>query len=233
MSEQLGRISIATNGNGVYCRDCGATPAAPIQIRGHRGLIVYMKFLTAHGPFCRDCGLATYRRMTVENVWLGWWGAFSMAINPITIMINLTAHQTLQQLPPPIPGSPGQPADPGKPLLRRRSFIAFLALFALFCSISPILSILTLIKGDRPEPHPTPMAGQCVRGEGSRGVSDLSADLAIVRCDDSRAEAKVLARASTNPGPSACAAYSRTDLARTSLADQQGPMLCLLLLGSG
>ncbi len=110
----------------LYCRHCGATPAAAVDIRGHRGFIVFMQFLRMSGPFCRDCGLATYRRMTLENVWLGCWGPMSMFINPLTMLINLIAYNSIAKLAPPIPGMPGRPLDPGKPLFQRPAALGFL-----------------------------------------------------------------------------------------------------------
>ncbi|MFF3568708.1 hypothetical protein [Nocardia jiangxiensis] len=110
----------------LYCAHCGATPAAAVDVRGHRGLLVFMQFLRMPGPFCRDCGLATYRRMTVESVWLGWWGPMSMFINPLTMLFNLFAYNSIAKLAPPVPGMPGRPMDPGKPLFQRPAALGFL-----------------------------------------------------------------------------------------------------------
>ncbi|MBB5911204.1 hypothetical protein BJY24_000071 [Nocardia transvalensis] len=108
-----------------YCVHCGGTPAAPVTIRGHRGRLLWMTFLHRTGPFCRNCGLAVYRRMTLENVWLGWWGPFSMFINAATMLFNVLTYREIARLAPPIPGMPGQPLDPGKPLFRRPAAIGF------------------------------------------------------------------------------------------------------------
>lgn len=112
--------------NGIYCNHCGATPAARVDFRGHRGLIFLMQFLKMPGPFCRNCGLATYRKMTADSLWQGWWGLLSFVINPITMLINLPARATVAKLPPPIPGSPYLPQSPGKPLYKRPEFAGFL-----------------------------------------------------------------------------------------------------------
>ncbi|MEV6657285.1 hypothetical protein [Nocardia fluminea] len=87
-----------------------------------------MQFLKSSGPFCRDCGLATYRRLTVESMWIGWWGILSFVINPVTMLINLSARSTLTTLPPPIPGGPRLPMQPGKPLFQRVEFLLAIAL---------------------------------------------------------------------------------------------------------
>ncbi|WP_194289677.1 hypothetical protein [Nocardia macrotermitis] len=126
----------------VYCAHCGATPAAAVTIRGHRGFIVFMQFLRMSGPFCRDCGLSTYRRMTVESAWLGWWGVASSIINPITMLINLAAYNSISKLAPPLPGMPGRPMDPGKPLFQRPG-----ALGLLIPIVVPLLLILLSVLG--------------------------------------------------------------------------------------
>ncbi|MGV9677594.1 LppU/SCO3897 family protein [Nocardia sp. NPDC003482] len=117
--------------NGIYCAHCGATPAVPVNFRAHRGLIFLMQFRTARGPFCRDCGLATFRRMTGDSLWQGWWGLLSFVINPITMLSNLPARSKVAALPPPIPGSPYQPMNPGAPLTRRPQMIGLLVPLAL------------------------------------------------------------------------------------------------------
>jgi hypothetical protein len=127
----------------VYCAHCGGTPAAPVNIRGHSGFLFWMVLHRMPGPFCRDCGLATYRRMTIESVWLGWWSPFSLFINPITMLINLSAYGEISRLPPPIPGMPGQPMDPGKTLFRRFGAIGFLIpvlILSWFFVILPLIS---------------------------------------------------------------------------------------------
>lgn len=118
----------ASTANGVYCAYCGSMPAARVDIRGHRGFVIFMQFLKSPGPFCRDCGLATYRRMTVESMWIGWWGFLSAVVNPVTMLINLGSRSTLTKLPPPIPGGPRIPMQPGKPLFHRAEFLLAAAL---------------------------------------------------------------------------------------------------------
>ncbi|MBB5915970.1 hypothetical protein BJY24_004882 [Nocardia transvalensis] len=132
-----------TAGQALYCLHCGGTPAAAVTIRSHRGFILWMQFVRMPGPFCRDCGLATLRRMTIESVWLGWWGPLSLLINAVTIIANMGAHSRIDQLPPPIPGMPGRPMDPGKPLFHRPGAIGFaipLGILLWFTVILPLLS---------------------------------------------------------------------------------------------
>lgn len=133
--------AVPSTANGVYCHYCGATPAVVVDVRGHRGFLVMMQFLRSPGPFCRDCGMATYRRMTVESLWLGWWGMLSSVINPITMLINLGPRSRILALPAPIPGSPRRPMDPGKPLYQRPGFLGFFAIvLALFLFV--LVSVL-------------------------------------------------------------------------------------------
>ncbi|WP_280265976.1 hypothetical protein [Nocardia wallacei] len=124
-----------------YCTHCGGTPAVPVTIYGHRGLVLWMRFLRRSGPFCRDCGLAIYRQMTLENVWRGWWGPFSVFINAVTMLFNLLTYRDITKLPPPIPGMPGRPMSPGKPLFRRP--VAFGFLIPAVLSVSATALVVT------------------------------------------------------------------------------------------
>jgi len=137
-------FSTYNTANGVYCNYCGATPAVATDVRGHRGFIFYMQFVKSPGPFCRDCGLATYRRLTIESLWIGWWGMLSSVINPVTMLINLGARSRIVALPPPIPGGPRRPMDPGKPLYQRPAFLGW---FALWFVLVAALWILVLTGG--------------------------------------------------------------------------------------
>ncbi|MFJ1459342.1 hypothetical protein [Nocardia sp. N2S4-5] len=127
----------------LYCLHCGATPAAAVTIRSHRGFILMMQFVRMPGPFCRDCGLATLRRMTIQSVWFGWWGPLSLFINAITILSNMSAHSRIAQLPPPIPGMPGRPMDPGPPLFRRLGAIGFLIPLGILLWFTVVLPLIS------------------------------------------------------------------------------------------
>ncbi|WP_213450783.1 hypothetical protein [Rhizomonospora bruguierae] len=117
------------------CRFCGSVPAAKATFRGHQGFIVIMRFLHLEGPFCRDCGLSTFRSMTANTLWQGWYGVGSFIITPITIVMNLIRRGKVAGLPAPRPAPDGnsrQPMDPGAPLMTRPAAIIGLAIpFAL------------------------------------------------------------------------------------------------------
>lgn len=241
--------------NGVHCLYCGATPAAVVQFRGHRGFVFFMQFLKQPGPFCRSCGLATYRRMTGESMLAGWWGPLSMVINPITMLINLPARSEVAQLPEPLPGSPYQPMDPGAPMYKRWQFLGILV---------PIAAIVFLVVVASTAPSSTetssgyvPYGGQnptfavpsipsfamplipaipsmppVLENTGERGidsatigdcvwnkhasvdVDDDNPDMAIVPCDDPRAQAEVLARYAM-AGTTACEMMTESDASYT------------------
>ncbi|MFI8390957.1 hypothetical protein [Streptomyces sp. NPDC085540] len=143
------------------CRLCGAWPAAHATVRGHQGLIVLMRFLSLRGPFCRDCGLATYRRMSSDTLWQGWWGPLSVFITPVTLLMNLGPRASFRRLAPPAGGY--RPAlDPGKPLWRRAPVLLFLAPVLLVLLGIPTLIGIALLVGDD---EPTLSVGQCVADE--------------------------------------------------------------------
>ena len=108
--------SFASTANGVYCAYCGSTPAARLDIRGHRGFVI---------------------------MWIGWWGILSFVINPVTMLINLGARSTLTTLPPPIPGGPRVPMPPGKPLWHRVEFLLAIALIVLGPIVLLVLASLS------------------------------------------------------------------------------------------
>ncbi|MFD3470186.1 hypothetical protein ACFWWM_28240 [Streptomyces sp. NPDC058682] len=171
------------------CRLCGAWPAAHATVRGHQGLIVLMRFLSLRGPFCRDCGLATYRRMSSDTLWQGWWGPLSVFITPVTLLMNLGPRASFRRLAPPAGGY--RPAlDPGKPLWRRAPFLLLLTPALLVLLAVPALVVVGLVAG---EPQLT--SGQCVRNEGSWTDQDLE----VLSCASPRAEYRVTERPDT-PG---------------------------------
>ncbi|WP_280258795.1 LppU/SCO3897 family protein [Nocardia wallacei] len=207
--------------NGVYCAYCGATPAAPVDFRGHRGMLIVMQFLRQPGPFCRDCGLATYRRMTVESAWLGWWGFLSLVINPITMLINLPGRSTVAALAPPIPGSPRQPMDPGKPLLRRP------AALGLLLPVAAALSIVAgvLVSGGGTDELAT---GDCLDTRDHSALRMAKASqLVETGCSDPAAQAKIVVRLDNTHDTSRCREYPDADDAFTDSDDTKYFVLCV------
>ncbi|MEU3774559.1 hypothetical protein AB0F11_15410 [Streptomyces sp. NPDC032472] len=145
------------------CRICGSVPAAPATVRGHQGMLVLMRFLRAEGPLCRNCGLATYRRMTSDTLWQGWWGPLSLFITPVTLLMNLGPRAAFHRLAPPS-GSILPPLDPGRPLWRRPPALVLLVLTVLLSFSLPTLIVLGILAG---EDKPAALTvGSCVRNLG-------------------------------------------------------------------
>lgn len=196
-------------GNGIYCRVCGATPAANVSFRGHQGMIFVMRFLRRPGPFCRDCGLATYREMTSRSLVQGWWGWLSMFINPITMLVNLAPRRTVAALPPPVPGSPRPPLDPGRPMLRRPAM-----LMLLLPLVGIVAVVVACVVGAKSDPEYASV-GDCVydsNGSSWKYADDNHPDVSKVSCSDSRAQAEVVGKVNgTTDGKSACAVYPTAD----------------------
>ncbi|MCJ1675952.1 hypothetical protein MTF65_00960 [Streptomyces sp. APSN-46.1] len=166
------------------CRFCGAYPAAHATVRGHQGFIVIMRFLSLPGPFCRDCGLSTYRRMSGDTLWQGWWGPLSFFITPVTLLMNLGPRAAFRRLPAPAGGF--RPAlDPGKPLWRRGPALLFLVPALLIVLGIPALIVLGLLVGD--DKPPTLSPGQCVQNVGT--LKDQ--ELVVTDCGSPRAEYRV------------------------------------------
>ncbi|WP_280271028.1 LppU/SCO3897 family protein [Nocardia wallacei] len=208
--------------NGVYCAYCGATPAAHVDFRGHRGMLIVMQFLRQPGPFCRNCGLSTYRRMTVESAWVGWWGFLSFVINPITMLINLPARSKVAALAPPIPGSPRQPMDPGKPLLRRPAALGLLLPVAAVLTI--VVGVLVSSGGD----HDQLATGDCVDTRDHGAIRDAKAsELVKIGCSDPAAQAKIVARLDNTHDTFKCRQYSEANEEFTDSDDRKYFVLCV------
>ncbi|WP_261951724.1 hypothetical protein [Streptomyces nigrescens] len=162
------------------CMFCGAQPAVQATVRGHQGILYVMRFLSRSGMFCRSCGLATYREMSAKTLWQGWWSPLSVAITPLTLLINLGPRSRFRKLAPPMGGF-RPPLDPGKPLTRRPEAMLFLVPMTLLALLLPVLFIIGLLADD---PHDrssttgvekaqTLVVGDCVHNDGDWHDQDL------------------------------------------------------------
>ncbi|MCL7493275.1 MULTISPECIES: hypothetical protein [Streptomyces] len=172
------------------CRLCGAQPAVQATVRGHQGLLFLMRFLSRRGMFCRSCGLATYREMSAKTLWQGWWSPLSVAITPLTLLMNLGPRSRFRKLAAPVGGF-GPSLDPGKSLLRRPEALLFLVPMALVVLAIPTLFVLgAFVQGAGIGKVPTLAVGDCVRNEGDWKDQDLE----VVDCGSADAEYKVTRR---------------------------------------
>ncbi|MFJ4777574.1 hypothetical protein [Streptomyces sp. NPDC088762] len=169
------------------CRMCGAWPVAAETVYGHQGFIVLMRFLSRKGPFCRDCGLATYRRMSSDTMWQGWWGPLSAFITPVTLLMNLGPRAAFRRLAPPAGGF-RPPLDPGRPLWRRVPFLLVLVPMLLVVLAFPTLLVIGLVVGD--DKPVTLTVGQCVRNAGDWSDQELI----VESCGSPSAEYRVTRR---------------------------------------
>lgn len=168
------------------------------------------------GPFCRACGLTTYRDLTADSLWRGWWGKYSLAINPVMMLANLYYRIRIGALGAP-EDHPWPPMTPGKPLYRRWQVIGFavpitataLVASAIFSGINPEL----------PEPPKTPIpawalgptttsapptrwagsatVGECLYNTKSETwIDDPHPDLELTPCTDPKAQVEIVGIAS-------------------------------------
>ncbi|MFJ8538811.1 hypothetical protein [Streptomyces sp. NPDC093591] len=186
------------------CQVCGAMPAAPVTVRGHQGMVVIMKFLKREGLFCRTCALASFRDMQADTLVLGWWGALSVFITPITLLSNLGALSGIKRMPDPVAPGWRPPLDPGKPVFRRPAGVLALiplCLLGLVMVAFPVLALLGLAVGpsDRDDSgastprrdYPTLTAGSCARNDETWPAQDLKPE----PCDAAAAQYRVYAPA--------------------------------------
>jgi len=155
--------------NELQCRFCGSYPAKEATIRGHRGIIIMMQFLSQKGPFCRDCGISTVRTMSANTLVQGWWAYASFIITPITLLINLFQRLKFKDMPAPRPAPDGNSVAPmplGKPLFLRPAMIFLLV------PIIAISGIVVAIAYGGSEKY----VGQCVRIVGETDITFASCD---------------------------------------------------------
>ncbi|TJZ56915.1 hypothetical protein FCH28_05310 [Streptomyces piniterrae] len=178
------------------CGICGALPAVPATVRGHQGFLVLMRFLSRRGAFCRDCGLASVRDMSAKTLWQGWWGPLSVAITPLTLLMNIGPAGRFRKLAAPTGGF-RPPLDPGKTLLRRPEALLFLVPMVFVAVAIPVLMVIGLLAGGDQgragpgvEKAPTLAIGACVRNDGDWEDQDLQ----VTDCGATDAQYKVTRR---------------------------------------
>jgi hypothetical protein len=197
---------------GGTCRVCGGGPAVDATFRGHRGMIILMRFLRTPGPFCRSCGTAVVRDMSAKTLLLGWWGIISFFATPVTLIINVIQWRKIKMLPPLQSYGHRPPLDPGKPLVRRPAMLGLLV---------PILVIVVLIVAAvAGQSDPSNAAvGDCIQHTGTDSAK-------IVSCSSPAAQYTVLMRLSGN-SDSGCAT-NPTVIASYTEMDKSGDfVLCL------
>ena len=73
-----------------HCEFCGARgPVAEVEYRQNTGMLVMRQTRTWSGSACRGCSLALFRRTTLHNLFLGWWGTISFFATPIFLIANV------------------------------------------------------------------------------------------------------------------------------------------------
>lgn len=207
-------LSVDVPGYGPSCGFCGSVPAAAATFRGHQGMVVLMRRLKIRGTFCRSCGLAAHRKMTGDSLVQGWWGAPSMVINPITMLLNLPQWAKVKRLGEPVPGAPRRPADPGRPLFLRPVALGLLIPFAIVAGLWYFLH-------DDPE---FAAVGDCVHADGDA----LFPDVSVVDCGSAKAQFKVVGRFEDTGDTSLCGAYPSSVAAYYEKHGSTRYVLCLV-----
>lgn len=84
--EKARRVSVGLDSP--ECENCGASPAAPIDLRRQVGMVVLMKTYSAELILCSNCADQAYRQYQKSTVLKGWTGVRSALMNPIIIGTN-------------------------------------------------------------------------------------------------------------------------------------------------
>jgi len=83
------------------CGSCGRSPARPITVRRHVGLLVLQQFVTVKVTACRSCGRSLVGRFTARTLWQGWWGVISFFFNWFVLAANAVAWRKVSSLASP------------------------------------------------------------------------------------------------------------------------------------
>lgn len=70
------------------CDVCGATPAAPIDLRRQVGTVLVMKSYRAQATLCEGCADEAYKQFQKSTAIKGWTGVRSAIMNPIVLGTN-------------------------------------------------------------------------------------------------------------------------------------------------
>lgn len=70
------------------CDVCGATPAAPIDLRRQVGMVLVMKSYRAQATLCESCADEAYKQFQKSTAIKGWTGVRSAIMNPIVLGTN-------------------------------------------------------------------------------------------------------------------------------------------------
>jgi hypothetical protein len=123
------------------CIFCGYTPARLVHFRELSGRLVYHTRLSCEEDFCRSCGLAMGRQMQNRTLWQGWWGFFSIALNPLAVIANAYYLWRISRLGEPtsqdprVAGLVASPLAPGKRVLARSGVWFVVAVIAGFVAL--------------------------------------------------------------------------------------------------
>ncbi|MFF2083223.1 hypothetical protein ACFVVM_05585 [Nocardia sp. NPDC058176] len=188
-------------------------------LRGHRGMVLTSQNIKVDGPFCRDCGLTTYRDLTADSLWRGWWGKFSLLINPAMMLANLYHRIRIGGLGAP-EDHPWPPMSPGKPLYRRWQVVGFAVPIAAAALVA--LMIYSAVNPPTlPAPPATPIpawalgptttsapptrwvgsatVGECLyNAKSETWIDDARPDLELTPCTDPKAQVEVVGIGSLN-----------------------------------
>lgn len=152
------------------CQVCEATPAIPIRLLGHQGMVLLYRQVSYRGTFCRDCGLSVFRTVMNRTLLVGWWGIISFFLNLYAILVNLAVWARLRGLTEPIRTSGKTPLDRGRPLVLRPGLwvtaVAVALVIGAVAAQSARNNLNTFSATDRS------LIGTCIQNVGSTGAAN-------------------------------------------------------------
>jgi hypothetical protein len=85
----------------MFCVNCGVeAPTRYVAFYKEIGALVVRFFRSAKGEMCKSCIHQLFWKMTLINLFLGWWGIISFLFNPFLILNNIYRYLTCISLAP-------------------------------------------------------------------------------------------------------------------------------------
>ncbi|HXJ71659.1 MAG TPA: hypothetical protein VNM37_02360 [Candidatus Dormibacteraeota bacterium] len=77
----------------MICNACGVeAPTKHVEFHQNIGALIMRFHHTAEGDMCKSCVHKFFWRMTLVNLFLGWWGVISFFVTPVFIMMNVVRY---------------------------------------------------------------------------------------------------------------------------------------------
>ena len=93
----------------MICEACGVeAPTKHVEYHQNIGALIMRFHQTVEGDLCKSCVHKYFWKITVINLFLGWWGVISFFVTPVFILLNLVRYLLCLGMPP-VPATAERP----------------------------------------------------------------------------------------------------------------------------